>query len=395
MKTPPPDRRPAVPATSPWTAAALVAVAVVSAVALDGLQSLRGGPAYLFSPRIEIAEEEPPRKPLAFEIREGLAASGFPAESPSPLPPEDGPEEIAVLVTADFFENSASAFETDLAARTISIDARDPVLTDAFSGIRMHVRGEDGGRLHILFLWPTEKKPAKEEPPIKKIAPPKPGKVALVVDDMGSNLKALDALIGLEQRLTVAILPYGPYAAKTAEIARKNGLEVILHLPLESLNAHESEAYTQGLIRADMSRRTIRRMMEDNLDRVPHIRGVNNHMGSKGTADAPLMRLILTPIKERNLFFLDSMTSNRSVAANVAREMGIPTATRQVFLDDGGDVLSVKERLDELFRQARANGSAVGICHPHPQTLEALQEHFRRLDVLGLEAVYVSEIVRR
>ncbi|MDW7760228.1 MAG: divergent polysaccharide deacetylase family protein [Acidobacteriota bacterium] len=245
---------------------------------------------------------------------------------------------------------------------------------------------------------PAEKPEKKPESPVvavKKAPAPRPGRVALVVDDMGHDLSALDVLIGLEERLTVAVLPDSRYAVQTAEIARKNGIEIILHLPLEPLNNQESGDGTEGIIRSDMSRMTIRRMMEDYLTRVPHIRGVNNHMGSRGTADNALMRLVLEPLKERNLFFLDSMTSPRSIAAATAREMGIPAATRSVFLDDGGDPLSVRDRLNELFRQARTHGIAVGICHPYPQTLEVLKERFRGLGELGLEAVFVSDIVSR
>ena len=242
---------------------------------------------------------------------------------------------------------------------------------------------------------PAEKKPESPVVAVKKAPAPRPGRVALVVDDMGHDLSALDVLIGLEERLTVAVLPDSRYAVQTAEIARKNGIEIILHLPLEPLNNQESGDGAEGIIRSDMSRLTIRSMMEDYLARVPHIRGVNNHMGSRGTADAALMRLVLEPLKERNLFFLDSMTSPQSIAAATAREMGIPAATRSVFLDDGGDPLSVRDRLNELFRQARANGVAVGICHPYPHTLEVLKERFRGLGELGLEAVFISDIVSR
>jgi polysaccharide deacetylase 2 family uncharacterized protein YibQ len=242
---------------------------------------------------------------------------------------------------------------------------------------------------------PADKKPESPVVAVKKAPAPRPGRVALVVDDMGHDLSALDVLIGLEERLTVAVLPDSRYAVETAEIARKNDIEIILHLPLEPLNNQESGDGAEGIIRSDMSRLTIRSMMEDYLTRVPHIRGVNNHMGSRGTADIALMRLVLEPLKERNLFFLDSMTSPRSIAAATAREMGIPAATRTVFLDDGGDPLSVRDRLNELFRQARTHGIAVGICHPYPQTLEVLKERFRGLDELGLKAVFVSDIVSR
>ena len=395
MKDPSPDRRPDVPAKPRRIAVWLIAAAVLSATALDVLQGRRGEPSYFLAPRAPVVEDAPRENPLAVDIRESLAASGFPGESPIPLPLQVGPAETAVLVPSDLYAAGLPAFETELAARGILIDTREEIRTDAFSGKRWRVHRGETEISYLLFLWPAEKKPELPVVPAKKAPSPRPGRVALVVDDMGHDLSALDVLIGLEERLTVAVLPHSLYAVQTAEIARKNGIEIMLHLPLEPLNNHETGDGAEGIIRSDMSRMTIRSMMEDYLARVPHIRGVNNHMGSRGTADAALMRLVLEPLKERNLFFLDSMTSPQSIAAATAREMGIPAATRSVFLDDGGDPLSVRDRLNELFRQARANGVAVGICHPYPHTLEVLKERFRGLRELGLEAVFISDIVSR
>ena len=221
------------------------------------------------------------------------------------------------------------------------------------------------------------------------------GKVALIVDDMGNSLEALDTLLGLAEPITVSVLPYGEYADETARIAHGRGLEVLLHLPLESLNNHESESGTRGLILSGMNEETIRTLVEEDLGRVPFIRGVNNHMGSKVTADESLMRIILEPIKRRGLFFLDSRTSGKSVAYDVARSMGIPTAYRQVFLDADGNSRLIKERLLELFRLARRDGRAIGICHPFPETLQALKNNFHLLESYGLKAVFASDLATK
>lgn len=236
-------------------------------------------------------------------------------------------------------------------------------------------------------MIPKEKPGAKPKPPS--------GRVALVVDDMGNSLEALDEILALGEPITVSVLPYGEYAVETARIAHDKGLEVFLHLPLESLNNHESESSTRGLILSGMSPEEIRVLEEEDIDRIPFIRGVNNHMGSKVTADESLMRLILEPIKKKGLVFLDSRTSGKSVAYDVARSMGVPAAYRQVFLDAEGDGGRVKERLLELFRLARRDGRAVGICHPYAETLRVLKDDFRLLASYGLTAVFVSELAAR
>jgi hypothetical protein len=239
---------------------------------------------------------------------------------------------------------------------------------------------------------PKSAPPAKEPVKVRPAAAAPRSKVAIVMDDMGNSLEALDELLALGERVTVSVLPYSPHSRETAETAHRNGLEVLLHLPLESLNNKDSEAGTEGLIHSGMSEAEVRKIMADDLDRVPFVKGVNNHMGSKVTADEALMRTILEPLKEKGLFFLDSRTSGRSVAYTVARDMGIPAAYRQVFLDADGSNGLIKERLVELFRLAQKEGRAIGICHPFRETLQTLKENFHLLKDYGLEVVFASEL---
>lgn len=241
---------------------------------------------------------------------------------------------------------------------------------------------------------PQTAAPAKGPAAVKRPSSPV-GKVALVVDDMGNSREALEELLDLGEPVTVAILPYSPYALETARRAHEKGLEVLLHLPLESLNGNGSETDTEGLIRAGMGEAEVRSLLAEEIDRIPYVRGVNNHMGSKVTADPAMMRVILEPIKERGLFFLDSRTSGKSVAYDVAVGMGIPAASRQVFLDADGDTGLIKERLLELFRIARRDGRAIGICHPLQETLRTLKENFGLLGSYRLEAVFASEMTGR
>jgi len=328
-------KKPALPqAKEPWPAfylitAAMVTAALVSALALDYINSRKGDRSYVFPNRgpkpAVTSEAEPPAKPPA-------------------APPEtEAKREPAPAVK----EKEAPAKET--AAAEPSAKARR--------------RGR--------------------------------GQVALIVDDMGNSREALDLLMGLKEPLTISVLPYSPYAAETARTARKNGLEVLLHLPLESLNNHDSLTDTNGLILTTMSPAEIVAAFEAAMVCVPYADGVNNHMGSKFTADAALMRTLLAPIKDKGLLFVDSRTTADTVAYSEARKMGIPAAERDLFLDADVDRARIPARLVELFKLARSRGRAIGICHPYPETLEALRTGFRQFAEYGLEVVPVSRLVQK
>jgi polysaccharide deacetylase 2 family uncharacterized protein YibQ len=238
----------------------------------------------------------------------------------------------------------------------------------------------------------------KPKPEVKREAPagkaPR-GEVALIIDDMGNSLEVLGELLNLREPITIAVLPYSNHAEETARIAHDNSLEVILHLPLESLNNHDASSDSEGIILADMSPEEIVRSFEDSLARVPYADGVNNHMGSRFTADRSLMRTLLAPIKERGLFFVDSRTTAHTVAYAEALRMGVPAVERNVFLDADADRSRIKSRIVELFKLAQKKGRAVGIGHPYPETLEALKTDFRLFENYGLEVVRVSELTHR
>jgi hypothetical protein len=143
-----------------------------------------------------------------------------------------------------------------------------------------------------------------------------------------------------------------------------------------------------------MSEQEIIALVEKNLDQVPYISGVNNHMGSKVTPDASLMYTILQRLKQRDLFFIDSRTTANSVAYDVALQLEIPTAQRHVFLDNERDENTIREKLIELFTLAQDRGEAVGICHPLPETIKVLKEFFHLAKQFGVKPVFISEIVR-
>jgi polysaccharide deacetylase 2 family uncharacterized protein YibQ len=238
----------------------------------------------------------------------------------------------------------------------------------------------------------AEPAPALKEPPAKKRIR---GYVALIVDDMGNSLEMLNDILSLKEPITVSVLPYSQYAQETARLAHENGLEVLLHLPLESLNNHDAATDNEGMIMTAMSPNEIVQSFETSLARVPFADGVNNHMGSKFTADVMLMRTLLAPMKDKGLLFVDSRTTAQTVAYDEALGMGVPALKRDVFLDADADRSRIRGRLIELFKAAQKKGKAVGICHPFPETLQVLKSSFRLFEKYNLEAVPVSQLVQR
>ena len=166
----------------------------------------------------------------------------------------------------------------------------------------------------------------------------------------------------------------------------------MLHLPLESLQRGVARA--PGTIDTDMPPAEIERRVAAFLDEIPGVRGVNNHAGSKATEDPTVMISVLEVIKGRGLYFIDSRTSSRSVAYDAARALGIPSASRRVFLDQPPGAGMVRSRLEELFHLARKDGAAVGIGHARPETVEALKAGLALADAEGVRLVFASQIVR-
>ena len=253
------------------------------------------------------------------------------------------------------------------------------------------VEAKGGENLIILFSCSKEGRETfeKRKRPFRDL---RKNKVAIIIDDMGYNLEDLKKIISLKKPFTVSILPFTPYAKETALIAHENGLEVMLHLPLESINAKNKEI-PEGYILSRMSKEEIHQILEENLQ-IPHIKGVNNHQGSKITTDENLMHIILAPLKERNLYFIDSLTTSNSIAFKLAQEMGIPSARRYIFLDSVIDEEYIKRMMEELFLKARQRDSTVVICHPFKETLRVLKEKIRLIDENNLELVFASQIVQ-
>lgn len=247
---------------------------------------------------------------------------------------------------------------------------------------------------------PSPRVSSRPASPKQAVTPPKTqvqtaqtlGRAAVVFDDAGGSLEDLDEIIALGRPVTVAVLPGLRFSAAVAERARSAGLEVILHLPLEA-DDPSKDVGPDGIL-VSMSDEEIERQVEAALQSVPGAIGLNNHMGSKGTADERVMRVILGVVKQRNLIFVDSVTSSHSVAGQIASEMGIRTATRQVFLDNVDEPAAIRAQVRRTIAIARRRGDAVAIGHAHRLTPKVLKQIVGEFDKAGIQLVPVSALTK-
>ncbi len=225
---------------------------------------------------------------------------------------------------------------------------------------------------------PVYEEPAPKEAPAPRPRPaqPLPGeglpRVALIIDDLGYAMPELvTRLCARPEPFTVAVLPYLEHTRESATLAHDRGKEVLLHLPMEgSPGANPG----QDALRTDMGEAELRELTRKALGEVPFRSGVNNHMGSRLTADRQRMRWVLEELKARKLYFIDSRTTRETVALEVAQELGVPAAQRQVFLDDDKAFPEMERQWERALALARRDGEVIIIGHIYPETLEALEK---------------------
>lgn len=219
----------------------------------------------------------------------------------------------------------------------------------------------------------------------------KTGRLALIVDDCGQWIDTERGFIALQIPLTISVLPDVAYTGVVAREASNAGKGVMLHLPMETVSGMNPGP---GKITTEMSDPQITKQVEDDLAQVPLARGVNNHEGSKASADERVMHDVIGVLAQKGgLFFVDSRTSAASVGQATAQSLGVPSASRDVFLDNRNDVAYTEAQLLEAAQIARRTGQAIAIGHPRPTTLEAVREMIPKLRASGIEFVLVQDMV--
>lgn len=216
-------------------------------------------------------------------------------------------------------------------------------------------------------------------------------RIAIIIDDLGAGYREFSEVERLHPGISFAVLPFQPYSVRIAREAHRSGHDLLLHLPMEP-EGNENPGI--GAIFRSMPEWEVQKQVREDLEAVPYVRGVNNHMGSLTTSDPVEMRLILKEIRARNLFFVDSRTSSRSIAYSEAVKLGIPSAERQVFLDDGERPEEIRAQFSRLSHLAHENGFAIAIGHPRRETIKALKAYLAGLSRENLRLVPVSDLVR-
>jgi len=216
--------------------------------------------------------------------------------------------------------------------------------------------------------------------------------VALVLDDFGYSKKNLDALKDLKTPITFAVLPNAPYTEKVCSFAKKNGFEVIIHLPMEP--EKQKESLERNTVTCDMTNAEIKRKVRDALKSVPLAKGMSNHMGSKATCDERLMTVVCKLLKKKNMFFLDSFTTEKSVSEQVAEKEGVFCIKRDIFIDHNSSLEDIKERMNELEEMAFDKGYVIAIGHDRSLTVKVLEETIPNMKADGIKFVNLTEMVK-
>ncbi len=216
-----------------------------------------------------------------------------------------------------------------------------------------------------------------------------PPTIAIIIDDMGHDLHQGMRLVNAHSPITLAFLPYRPYTVQLAEAAHRHRKEVMLHVPMA--NTHNI-GLGQGGLDVNMDQITTTSTLRRDLNAIPYVKGVNNHMGSKLTRMQPNMDWVMSELFRYPLYFVDSRTIASTVAGETAARYKVPTLSRDVFLDNEQTEVSIDRQFKELIRKARENGTAIAIGHPHKATVDYLLKKLPELDEQGIAVATVSAL---
>ena len=249
------------------------------------------------------------------------------------------------------------------------------------NGIVFHINAQGFHTHKIVLGFDSRRLPVKDVR----------SRVAIIIDDLGYDPDIALSFIQLDLPLSLSILPSAPFTELIVRKAAENGCELILHLPMEPKH-YPSVNPGPGALFLSMDEQEIRQVLDQDLKDIPGARGVNNHMGSSFTENPDKMLIVLKELKNRSLFYIDSRTTSKTIGFKLARDIGLPSARRSVFLDNDLALKAIRIQLERLLSMARHSGFAIGIGHPHKETLEVLREY-----QLGMKSefhvVNVSELV--
>lgn len=243
---------------------------------------------------------------------------------------------------------------------------------------------------------PTVAKPAaKEKAVIAKIIPPAlpSRRVAIIIDDIGYDMKPVRELLNIDAQITFAVLPLLSHSREAAEAAHQLNREILLHLPMEPLS-YPKEKPGSGALFTDMSHEEVTLQLEKNLASVPYATGVNNHMGSKFMSDEEKLTTVFKQLKKRDLFFIDSRTTNDSKTEAASQKVHLTVASRRIFLDNERDYSKIYRILTSAAEARAGSAPVIMIGHPYPETIRALRDASKVFREKGVLIVPASQLIK-
>lgn len=242
----------------------------------------------------------------------------------------------------------------------------------------------------VAIPTPTPSSKRRDMPWLTKAEQPR---LAIIIDDWGYQRSAENDFLELDIPLTAAIIPFLQHSESAIHAAAAAGFDILVHLPMEPTNA--SLASMEGMIATSMTDEEISAAVKAALQAIPGAQGINNHMGSKASADTRVMQHVLNEVAQEGLFFVDSRTSAQSVAATVGDAIGVPVLERLVFLDGKDEEQYITSQLREAARLALKRGYAVAIGHVRPKTAQAISDMLPELVEMGVNLVRISEFIQK
>ena len=359
----------------------LVVLAVVGGAAVKFLQTTRGA-IFLADHGVESAMPRVQRE-IGATLKRSLSASGLRRQLRAKPNSNPAQWDLPCDESNDLLIINVALTE---AARSIGATVRNSEQTDKGRTLHFQVGTRSRETHHLTVRRLSSHVLASQ-------ARSRTPKVAIVIDDLGYTDGGIARdMVELEIPVTVSILPKLRHSHEVLALAKKHDRCILLHLPMEA-----QQRYPEDLepVTVDMSDEEIASLVRDYMASLPGVNGVNNHQGSRATADGRVMRAVCGELEGDQVFFLDSLTSPESVAYNAAVDAGLPAAINDEFIDDGTQSRDeVDARLRNLVETARKQGTAVGIGHPHPWTLEALRDFDDYLLTTEVELVPLCDLVK-
>lgn len=360
----------------PWVVPALMASVLLAGIGIGvgvGISVLPDKPetkAQTAWEKAEMAVDRPPRREVPTELAEpAFVPPAFVPIVPLPRPRPGGPNDDGTEYAAPEDEDTAMPAPPPPQEAAVPLILPQPPVAPV----------QPGAPAWVKYAIPAPRTAGRPM-------------IAVVIDDLGVDRKRSEKVIPLRAPLTLAWMTYAQDLPRLTRDARNRGHELLVHVPMQPMG----ESWDPGpdVLEVNVNPEENRRRLHWGLERFDGFVGINNHMGSRYTGDRVGMRVVMEELKKRGLLFLDSVTTERSVGPELARNYGVPFAARNVFIDNEQSVAAVMAQLHKAEAHARKHGAAIAIGHPHDATIEALQQWLPGLDAKGFVLVPVTAIIK-